>query len=57
MRVYRSMRSGKKIGEWERGASRLARSRPHRHDEPTGLSLGTVGLHQSRLPFRPADLV
>jgi hypothetical protein len=49
MGVYRSMRSGPELGERERGAAWLARPRPHRRDEPTGLSLGTVALQQSRL--------
>jgi hypothetical protein len=39
MGVYRSMRSGPELGKWERRALWLERSRLHRHDEPTGLSL------------------
>jgi hypothetical protein len=57
MGVYRSMRPGLELGERERGAAWLARPRPHRRDEPTGLSLGTVALQHCRLLFHPAGSV
>src|SRR5204863_4302501 len=52
MGVYRSDEVWRKVwgGVWS-----VARApRPHRRDEPTGLSLGTVASQQSRLPFHPA---
>ena len=60
--VYGSMRSRQQHWERERGflSRKIARSRPHRLDEPTGLSLGAVALHPAgagRLPFRPARSV
>jgi hypothetical protein len=55
MGVYRSMRSGHGRGKRERRAKRFARPRPHRRDEPTGLSFGTVALQQSRLPLIRPD--
>jgi hypothetical protein len=53
--VYRPMKpppNGE--GSAERGSHA---PRLHRLDEPTGLSLGSVALPQSRLPFHPAILV
>ena|SRR5438876_12215731 len=55
MGVYRSDEVWRKVwgGVWS-----VARApRPHRRDEPTGLSLGTVASQQSRLPFHPAGSV
>jgi hypothetical protein len=40
-----------------RARKAISRARPHRLDEPTGLSLGMVASLQSQLPFHPAKLL
>src|SRR5438046_331946 len=55
MGVYRSDEVWRKVWEGVRSGARTPR--PHRRDEPTGLSLGTVASQQSRLPFHPAGSV
>ena len=57
MWVYRSMRFENQAAVGERRARRLGHSQPHRRGEPTGLSLGTVALQQSRLLFHPTKSV